>query len=212
MIKIASFFAGVGGIDLAFENAGFSVVYANEIDPYPAETYNLNFKIKVDTRDISKVSASEIPDFDVMVGGFPCQAFSIAGAREGFGDKKGRGTLFFEMIRIIKEKEVLGKKPQALFFENVKNLQTHDKGNTFKVILETLKELGYHTHYKVLNAKDYGNIPQNRERIYIVAFLYKKVLDKFSFVDILPIDRTIKIKDIVDNAKLSSHLYYDESF
>ena len=97
-MNIASFFAGVGGIDLAFENAGFSVVYANEIDPYPAETYNLNFKIKVDNRDISNIRASEIPDFDIMVGGFPCQAFSIAGAREGFGDKKGRGTLFFEMI------------------------------------------------------------------------------------------------------------------
>ena len=116
------------------------------------------------------------------------------------------------MIRIIKEKETLGKKPQALFFENVKNLQTHDKGNTFKVILETLQELGYHVRYKVLNAKDYGNIPQNRERIYIVAFLDKEAFDKFSFDVISPIDRTIKIKDLIDSAKLSSHLYYDERF
>ena len=142
-LNIGSFFAGVGGIDLGFEKAGFKVAYANEIDPYPVQTYNLNFNISADNRDICEVLAKEIPDFDILVGGFPCQAFSVAGYREGFDDKKGRGTLFFEIIRIIKEKKQLGKQPSIVFLENVKNLKTHDNGNTFKVINATLKQLGY---------------------------------------------------------------------
>ena len=136
MLKCASFFAGVGGIDLGFEKTGyFDVVYANEIDEYPVKTYEANSKIKVDCRDIHEVKASEIPDFDVMLAGFPCQAFSVAGYRKGFDDEKGRGTLFFELVRIFKE-----KKPQIVFLENVKNLVGHDNGNTFAVILDELKK------------------------------------------------------------------------
>jgi len=166
MLKCASFFAGVGGIDAGFENTGaFSTVYANEFDPYPAATFELNHTIKVDVRDIHQVKCEELPDFDVLLAGFPCQAFSIAGLRKGFDDAKGRGELFFELVRIM---EV--KRPRIAFFENVKNLVGHDNGNTFKVICEQLDMLGYkHTH-KVLNAMDYGNIAQNRERIYIIAF------------------------------------------
>ena len=101
MFKCASFFAGVGGIDLGFENTGaFKTVYANEFDKFPAQTFALNFDIPVDVRSICDVSANEIPDFDIMIGGFPCQAFSIAGRREGFNDVKGRGTLFFELVRM----------------------------------------------------------------------------------------------------------------
>ena len=148
MLKCASFFAGVGGIDIGFENTKiFDVVYANEIDSYPIKTYELNSKIKVDCRDIHDVKSCEIPDFDVMLAGFPCQAFSVAGYRKGFDDEKGRGTLFFELVRIFKE-----KKPQIIFLENVKNLVGHDNGNTFSIILNELKKEGYYVKFKVLNA------------------------------------------------------------
>ncbi|MEX6040466.1 DNA (cytosine-5-)-methyltransferase [Staphylococcus haemolyticus] len=110
-----------------------------------------------------EVKENEVPESDVIVGGFPCQAFSIAGYRKGFEDE--RGDLFFELLRIIKERE-----PRAIFIENVKNMVTHDEGNTFRVIREALTMNGYHIKWKVLNSKDYGNIPQNRERIYIVGF------------------------------------------
>ena len=116
MLKCASFFAGVGGIDLGFEKAGFETIYANEIDPYAAQTFEHNFNIKVDCRDIYDVQVDEIPDFDIMLAGFPCQAFSIAGYRQGFNDKQGRGELFFELVRILKVKQ-----PRIAFFENVKN-------------------------------------------------------------------------------------------
>lgn len=148
-------------IDKGFEATNFfDVIYANELDPYPVKTYELNSKIKVDCRDIHDVKPSEIPDFDVMLAGFPCQAFSVAGNRQGFEDEKGRGTLFFELLRIIKD-----KKPSVVFLENVKNLVNHDNGNTFTVIVNALKEEGYFIKYSVLNAMEYGNIPQNRERI-----------------------------------------------
>ncbi len=207
-LKIGSFFAGVGGIDLGFEKVGFKVVYANEIDPYPAQTYNLNFNIPADNRDICKITAKEIPNFDILVGGFPCQAFSIAGYREGFDDKKGRGTLFFEIVRIIEEKKALGKQPSIVFLENVKNLKTHDNGNTFKVINETLQELGYIVKSAVLNAYEYGNVPQNRERIYIVGFLNKKIADKFDFSNIKKEDLKTKITDLISQDKLDDNLYY----
>lgn len=205
MLKCASFFAGVGGIDLGFENTGyFDVVYANEIDEYPVKTYEANSKIKVDCKDIHEVKSSEIPDFDVMLAGFPCQAFSVAGYRKGFDDEKGRGTLFFELVRIFKE-----KKPQIVFLENVKNLVGHDNGNTFAVILDELKKEGYHVKYAVLNAMEYGNIPQNRERIYIAAFKDKEVYKNFEFP--MPIPLKKKLTDIIDyKNKLDEKYYYTE--
>ena len=143
-LKCASFFAGVGGIDKGFEqNDLFEIVYANEFDPYPVGTYELNSDIKVDCRDIHEVQAEQIPDFDVMLAGFPCQAFSIAGNRQGFEDEKGRGTLFFELVRIFK-----AKKPQIIFLENVKNLVGHDNGNTFSVIIDELKKEGYNVSFR----------------------------------------------------------------
>ena len=202
ILKSASFFAGVGGIDKGFEqNKLFKIVYANEYDSYPIETYELNSNIKVDRRDIHEVQASEIPDFDVMLAGFPCQAFSIAGNRKGFDDEKGRGTLFFELVRIIKV-----KKPQVIFLENVKNLVGHDKGNTFSVIIDELKKEGYKVKYSVLNAMEYGNIPQNRERIYIVAFKNTNWYKNFEFP--LPIPLTKKLSDIIDFEKKMDDKYY----
>lgn len=200
-LKVASLFAGVGGIDLGFEKAGFKIVYANEIDPYPTQTYNLNFNLIADNRDIYEVRASEIPDFNVLVGGFPCQAFSIASYREGFEDKKGRGTLFFEIIRLIEEKKTIGKQPSIVFLENVKNLKTHDKGKTFKVIIQALQELGYTVKSAVLNACEYGNIPQNRERIYIVGFLDEKEALNFDFSKIEKLNLTTRITDLISQKK-----------
>ena len=205
MLKCASFFAGVGGIDKGFEAIdAFDIVYANEIDPYPVKTYELNSKIKVDCRDIHEVKPSEIPDFDVMLAGFPCQAFSVAGNRQGFNDEKGRGTLFFELVRIIKEKN-----PSIVFLENVKNLVGHDGGNTFAVIIETLQKQGYYIKHAVLNAMEYGNLPQNRERIYIVAFKDVEAYKNFEFP--MPVVLDKKLSDIIDfNKKVDDKYYYTQ--
>lgn len=201
-LKCASFFAGVGGIDMGFEKTGFfKTVYANEIDEYPARTYEENFDIKVDCRDIRNVSCEEIPDFNVMLAGFPCQAFSVAGLRKGFDDEKGRGTLFFELVRILRD-----KRPEVVFLENVKNLVGHDNGNTFSVILDQLKKNGYFVKYAVLNAAEYGNVPQNRERIYIVAFLDEQVFRKFNFP--LPVRLETKLSDIMDFENEVAEKYY----
>ena len=203
--KVASFFAGVGGIDIGFENTGcFETVYANEIDKYPIMTFEKNFNIKVDNRDIHEVQPKDIANVDIIVGGFPCQAFSIAGHRQGFNDEKGRGTLFFEMMRLVHE-----KKPRVVFLENVKNLVTHDQGNTFKTILKRLEEECYKCKYKVLNAMEYGNVPQNRERIYIVAFKEKEDYEKFEFPD--KIELTKKLTDVIDfKTKIDEKYYYRE--
>jgi len=201
-LKCASFFAGVGGIDLGFAQTGhFETVYANEFDKYPVETFELNSNVKVDCRDIRDVLPDEIPDFDVCLAGFPCQAFSIAGHQQGFEDEKGRGTMFFEVVRIIEK-----KMPQIVFFENVKNLVSHDGGNTFKVIRETLEHLGYHLKYQVLNAMKYGNIPQNRERIYIVGFLDENAFNRFLFPEKIPL--TTKLSDVIDFESQEDEKYY----
>lgn len=205
MLRCASFFAGVGGIDKGFEKTKyFKTIYANEFDPYPVMTFEKNFKIKVDCRDIHNVKSYEIPDFDVMLAGFPCQAFSIAGYRKGFSDEKGRGTLFFELVRIIKDKQ-----PQIVFLENVKNLVSHDNGNTFRVILKELEKEHYFVKKDVLNAMEYGNVPQNRERIYIVAFKDKEVYKNFEFP--MPVKLTKKLSDIIDfDEKVDEKYYYTE--
>lgn len=201
-LRCASFFAGVGGIDMGFEQTQFfNTVYANEIDEYPVKTFEKNFGLKVDCRDIHLVDAKEIPDFDIMLAGFPCQAFSIAGRREGFDDEKGRGTLFFELVRIMKEKQ-----PPIVFLENVKNLVGHDNGNTFSVILGELEKLGYHVKFAVLNAMEYGNIPQNRERIYIVGFKDIEVYQRFVFP--MPVPLTTKLSDIIDFETKKDEKYY----
>lgn len=206
MYSVASFFAGVGGIDLGFEQTGkFKTIYANEIDSYPAETLALNFsEVDLDVRDIREVEAKDIPDVDVMIGGFPCQAFSIAGYRKGFHDEKGRGDLFFELARLIDE-----KRPRVALFENVKNLVSIDNGNTLRVILETLDQLGYYYTYQVLNAMYYGNLAQNRERIYLVAFREEKDFLKFHWPLSIPLDANVK--DIIDfHHQVPDKYYYTE--
>ncbi len=160
-MKYIDLFAGVGGFSLALERLGHECVYANDIDKYCAITYEKNFGRKLDTRSITDVSTDEIPDHDLLCGGFPCQSFSVAGKRGGFNDT--RGTLFFEIARIVKE-----KRPKYILLENVKGLLSHDKGRTFKIILSTLTELHYDVQTMVLNSKNFG-VPQNRERVFIVG-------------------------------------------
>lgn len=204
MYKICSLFSGVGGIDLGFLNTKkCEIVYANEFDEYAKETYELNFKNKVDCRDIHNVKVNEIPDFDIMIGGFPCTSFSVAGYRKGFDDDK-TGDLFFEMERIFKE-----RKPRVIFLENVKNLVSHNNGKTFKKVYECLENAGYKDKIisDVLNASLYGNIPQNRERVYIIAFLYKEDYDRFKMPSAIPLKK--KINDIFDfENKLDDKYYY----
>ena len=200
---IAAFFSGVGGIELGFEQTNeFRVVYANEFDKYARQTYQLNYPdTYLDGRDIHAVLPEEIPSetVDVIVGGFPCQAFSIAGYRKGFEDD--RGDLFFELLRMIE-----AKKPKAIFVENVKNMVSHDHGNTFKVIREALTENNYFIKWKVLNGKDYGNIPQNRERIYIVGFDNKEAYDNFEFPE--EVKLTTGLQDVIDFAAKPEENYY----
>lgn len=200
-----SFFAGIGGIDIGFEQAGFNVVYANEFDKYAKQTYEYNIKgLEVDLKDIKDVDPNNLPNCDVIFGGFPCQAFSIAGKRQGFQDQLGRGLLFFEMARIIQV-----KKPRVVFLENVKNLVSHDKGNTINTIVNVLVELGYKVDYKVMNASEYGNIAQNRERIYIVAFKYKKDFERFQFPEKIKLTNTIK--DNLISKKVDERFYYTDN-
>lgn len=200
--SIDAFFAGVGGIELGFTQTGeFRVVYANEFDKNARETYKLNDPdVNLDGRDIHDVNPNEIPYADVIMGGFPCQAFSIAGYRKGFEDD--RGDLFFELLKMISS-----KKPRVIFIENVKNLVSHDHGNTFKVIREALAVNGYYIKWKVLNGKDYGNVPQNRERIYVVGFDNKEDYLKFDFPE--PIELKKSIKDVIDfNGQYDEKYYY----
>lgn len=200
-LKICSLFAGVGGIDLGFENTGFyETVIANEMDEKASLTYKSNFKNDIIIEDIRKVDLKKLPDFDVLLSGFPCTSFSIAGYRKGFEDETS-GDLFFETLKVIVEKE-----PSIVFLENVKNLVGHDNGNTFKVIREALESNGYYIKYQVLNAKDYGNIPQNRERIYIVGFKSMEEYKNFEFPKPLKLNKTIK--DCIDFDYLVDDRFY----
>lgn len=185
--RFIDLFAGIGGIRLGFESVGGHCVFSSEFDEDACATYEANFG-EHPSGDITKIEAKDIPDFDVLLAGFPCQAFSIIGKKEGFANETC-GTLFFDVERILKE-----KRPPAFLLENVRNLTAHDHGNTFKTIKTHLEALGYHVHAKVLNALDYG-VPQNRHRIIIVGFL-----DDVDFEFPLPIDssRRKTLKDILE--------------
>lgn len=173
--KMIDLFSGIGGTRLGFHQTNsVNIVFSSEIDKFAVKTYKANFG-ETPFGDITKIDENDIPDHDILVGGFPCQAFSQAGKKLGFEDT--RGTLFFEIARIIKK-----KRPKTFLLENVKNLKSHDKGRTFKVIETTLKKLNYDVQTILFKAKDFG-VPQNRERIYIVGFAKDKVSNykDFSF-------------------------------
>lgn len=193
-------FAGIGGMHIAYTSAGAHCVYANEWNKYSQQTYYANFGIQPDD-DITKVPAESIPDHDILVAGFPCQPFSIAGVSKkqslgratGFEDKT-QGTLFFDICRILK-----AKRPKAFMLENVKNLCSHDRGRTFKVIQESLQELKYKIFFQILDGKHY--VPQHRERIVIVGFdteRYGNEVD-FSF-DLTPLEKAPVVRDILEES------------
>lgn len=166
-LRFIDLFAGIGGMRLAFESAGAVCVFSSEWDKYAQKTYEVNFGEKP-FGDITKIDENDIPKFDILLAGFPCQPFSSIGKREGFRHKT-QGTLFYDVARIIDR-----HKPKAFLLENVAGLLTHDDGKTFSTIISVLNDLGYAIEYKVLDASDYG-VPQKRERIYIVGFNKKKV-------------------------------------
>jgi len=204
--KSIDLFAGIGGIRLGFETAfaeAIETVFVSEWDVHAQKTYRANFKNKFNLQgDITQIDEKTVPKFDICLAGFPCQAFSLAGKRQGFDDDyKGmsRGTLFFDVARICAK-----HKPKVIFCENVKGLIIHDKGNTFKVIKGTLEELGYKVFHDILNSKDFG-VPQNRERIYIVAFKNNIAPKKFVFPE--PTDSSKRIRDIIEEKTVSVKYY-----
>lgn len=162
--KVVSLFSGIGGLDLGFDYAGFNIIWANDFDKYACETYRENVSKNIVCGDI-RIEKENIPDHDVLIGGFPCQPFSTLGKLQGFDDAEGRGTLFFEIKDIVKK-----HKTKVVVLENVKNIMNHDSGKTFKRIIHELESLGYVCFYHVFNSADYG-VPQRRNRCYIVAFL-----------------------------------------
>lgn len=196
--RFIDLFAGIGGIRLGFESVGGICVFSSEFDESACTTYEANFG-EHPSGDITKIDAQDIPDFDILLGGFPCQAFSIIGKKEGFANETC-GTLFFEIERILKE-----KRPPAFMLENVRNLMAHDHGRTFKTIKAHLEALGYKVYAKVLNALDYG-VPQKRERIIIVGFIDDV---DFHFPEPISKDKCKKLTDILET-NVSDKYYVNE--
>lgn len=201
MFKYIDLFAGIGGIRIPFQEFGGECVFSSEWDKYAQQTYAANHGHQPNG-DITQIKEEEVPSFDILLGGFPCQAFSIAGKRKGFEDT--RGTLFFDVARLIKF-----HKPKAFLLENVKGLVSHNKRQTFKTICSTLEGLGYHITYKILNAKHFG-LPQNRERIYIIGFLEpvdfefpEPLMIKTKLGDIL--DKEVEAKYTISDRLWASH-------
>lgn len=198
-MRVCSLFCGIGGIDLAFIKAGHEIVWANDIDKYSCMTYRYNFPdtplIEGDIRSIDK---KDIPDFDILTAGFPCQPFSVCGKQKGFSDE--RGNLFFEIGKVIDEKH-----PSVVFLENVANLTEHDKGKTFNVIHNELAGRGYFIRYLIADACDYG-VPQHRTRTYIVAFNDRNACERFTFPEKVPLVK--HISDIIDVSVKADDRYY----
>lgn len=209
--KSIDLFAGIGGIRMGFDNAfgdEIKTVYVSEWDEFAQKTYTANFADDFDIAgDITKVDARDIPKFDICLAGFPCQAFSLAGKQQGFDDDfkgQNRGNLFLDVVRICEY-----HKPKVIFCENVKGLVIHDRGNTFRVIRQAFRDIGYQVFWKVLNSKDYG-VPQNRERIYLVAFRDDMNIGEFVFPS--PTDSSKTIRDILDEAPVPSKYYLSDVY
>lgn len=199
-LKVASMFAGIGGICLGFIQAGCDIVWANEKDTAACKTYRYNFGNDwLCEGDVREVSPQEIHDMDILTAGFPCQPFSIAGTQKGFSDP--RGNLYFEIARVVE-----AKRPKVIFLENVSNLVEHDNGRTFLVIYNSLAQFGYAVRYRVMDAHIYGNILQPRSRIYIVAFLDYDLCDSFSFPD--PVELTVGINNVIKRSEKKHVTYY----
>lgn len=192
-VKVVSLFSGIGGLDQGFEKNGFEIVWANDFDKYAVKTYKENYKNNIVLGDINDIPLDEIPDCDVLIGGFPCQPFSMMGQKKGFEDT--RGTLFFRIVEIINDKIKKNKKPKVILLENVRNLEVHDNGRTFSRIKSILEDdLGYKFFSNVLNSADYG-VPQTRNRTYIVCFSNDKA--NFHFPPKIKLRK--KLQDLLEN-------------
>ena len=199
-LRVASMFAGIGGICSGFKQANFEIIWANEINISSCQTYRHNFGNKyLIEKDIRIIDTKKIPEFDVLTAGFPCQSFSIGGTQKGFNDN--RGILFFEVARVME-----AKKPKVVFLENVENLIEHDNGKTFLVIYNVLAAYGYSVCYKIMPTYEYGNIPQARKRIYILAFHNKEQHESFEFPEPVPLEK--KINDIVNFSEKADNIFY----
>lgn len=199
-MRVCSLFSGIGGIDLGFEQAGFKIVWANEIDKHAAATYQNNFgKSSLVVGDIKKIDVDGIPDFDVLVAGFPCQSFSTAGKQKGFDD--ARGNLFFQVARVVE-----AKKPRVIFLENVENLIEHDEGKSFLTVYNALAPMGYSFKYKVMQPYEYGNVPQSRARVFIVGFADDEQCSRFSFPEAIPLTNNLEV--LFDRSIKHSDCYY----
>lgn len=197
-------FAGIGGTRIGFERAGGRCILTSEIDDKALKTYKLNFKNEKDHLFVNDVKdVKKIKQYDVLVAGFPCQPYSIAGLRKGLTDE--RGMVFKEIIRLLKT-----TKPKAFLLENVKGITNHENGETFKYLLSLLKEAGYHTKFATLNSMSHGNVPQNRERVFIVGFREKNKINKFEFPDKVKLER--KVKDLLTSSKVEDKYYYSNRF
>lgn len=200
MMRVGSLFSGIGGIDLGFEQAGFNVSWAIEKDAAACKTYKFNFpNTNLIENDIRNVSPKNLESIDVLVAGFPCQSFSIAGKQRGLSDP--RGHLFYEIGRFI-----TAHKPRFVFLENVPNLIDHDNGRTFQVVHNVLSELDYSIRYRVLRASNYGNVPQIRDRIYIVAFREQQDCDCFMYPE--EQQSCLKIEAVLDRSDKKHPVYY----
>jgi DNA (cytosine-5)-methyltransferase 1 len=197
---VGSLYAGVEGIGLGFEQAGFKLRWANEIDAKACQTIRANFNHSIYEIKIEEIEPSRLEPVDVITAGFPCQGFSIAGYQKGFEDY--RGHHFFEVIKVVKH-----LRPKVLFLENVKNLVSHDSGKTFRIICDTLDSVGYVYKHAVLNSCEYGNVPQNRERIYVVAFRSGDDAARFRFPESVPL--SVSVSDMLE-AGVDRKFFYDE--
>lgn len=202
-LKMIDLFAGTGAFSYAFEKTGkVECVYANDMCAESKEIYDLNHNIQLTLGDLNDIDVTTIPTHDILCGGFPCQPFSIAGAQKGFNDS--RSNVFWKILEIIQHHS-----PRIVLLENVKNLKSHDKGNTFKTIYDELSKLGYHIKYEVLNTCEVSSVPQNRERIYIACFRDLNDHNSFSFQFNSPQRR--KISDCLEK-NVSKNYYYSSKF
>lgn len=206
MYKSIDLFAGIGGIRLGFDNAfrhDIKTVFVSEWDDKAQVTYRANFKDTLDIKgDITEIPCEDIPNHEILLAGFPCQSFSLAGFKKGFED--ARGTLFFDVARIAKH-----HRPKVVFCENVKNLVNHDRGKTFKTITRILENLDYKVFSKVLNSKHFG-VPQNRERIYIVAFRNDIAPESFEFPE--RVGKKTTISNIIEEEEVSTKYYLSNTY
>lgn len=204
-IKFIDLFAGIGGMRLGFESAGAECVLTCEINEAAMITYKANYSPGIEhvyAENILTLRSSDIPSHDILVAGFPCQPYSIAGLRKGLKDERG-GDIFLAILRILRDKS-----PAAFMLENVKGMINHENGETFKFMLKSLSECGYHIDHQILNSMTHANVPQNRERVFVVGFRDSEKLAEFKFPKLIPLTKSIH--DCLEAKKVGDEFYYTD--